>query len=72
MADIKPCPFCGVIPRMGTLRTSEGDYCTLYAEHSYDCYFNTIEGGNGMGRGVSMNHGSLIRKWNRRVRKEAK
>lgn len=69
MDEISPCPFCGAIPRIGIRRNSNGDYCILWAEHDRDCVFNSIGSDGNL---TGLNHGSLIRKWNKRYDKRRK
>ena len=63
MADLKPCPFCGAVPKLGFKRTTTGDYCTLYADHEEDCFFWMLSD-----VAMAENHGVLISKWNKRRR----
>lgn len=66
MDNPKGCPFCGAVPVLGFKRTSDEDYCALYVDHSYDCFFRALLSDN-VEIAVGMSHNGLIEKWNGRI-----
>lgn len=42
MNELLPCPFCGVVPVLGRVRNSEGDFFSLNADHDDWCVFSHI------------------------------
>ena len=74
MADLKPCPFCGVIPRLywnhwTEISETAGTYI-LEAEHKPGCFIRSMNGMNKNGRMSAFNEKCLIEAWNRRAGEE--
>ena len=76
MDDLKPCPFCGVIPRLywnpwPEISENAGAYI-LEAEHRPGCFIRSMNGMNKNGRMSAFNDKCLIEAWNRRAGEEDK
>lgn len=74
MAELKPCPFCGVKPRLyweswKEISPESGIY-VLEANHTNNCYIYRINGMNSTGRASSRSKVCLVEWWNRRVKDE--
>ena len=72
MSDLKPCPFCGVIPTVKwdawkEISPKSGCY-HLEANHTKDCYILHMNGMNLTGRSSAFNKECLIDWWNRRAK----
>ena len=71
MNELKPCPFCGVVPRIKWeaweyIGENAGVY-VLEAPHGRGCFIRAMDGGNYMGQMSSLNITSLVEAWNRRA-----
>ena len=69
--ELKPCPFCGVIPNLWwdaweEISPESGCY-HLEANHTEDCYITHMNGMNSTGRTSASNKECLIDWWNRRM-----
>lgn len=67
---LKPCPFCGAIPRLywepwKEISPTSGCY-VLEADHTDKCYILHMNGTNSTGRTSAFNTECLIRYWNHR------
>ncbi len=71
MEKLKPCPFCGAVPRLYWEPWKEiSPTCGIYvleAEHKDSCYISHINGMNLTGRTSASNKKCLIDWWNRRA-----
>lgn len=69
--ELKPCPFCGVIPKLwwdAWVEISPESGCYhLEANHIRDCYITHMNGMNITGRASASNKEYLIDWWNRRI-----
>lgn len=71
MTELKPCPFCGVFPRLyweswSEISENAGTY-VIEADHKNNCFIKAMNGMNKTGRMSSFNEECLIKSWNRRV-----
>lgn len=71
MTELKPCPFCGVVPEIRWEKWSEisedsGVY-VLEALHNDKCYFVSMNGTNNKARKSAFNKECLIEAWNTRA-----
>ena len=71
MAELKPCPYCGVTPKIRweqwrEISETSGAY-VLDANHRYGCFFRSMNGTNYCGRMSAFNEKCLVEAWNRRV-----
>lgn len=69
--ELKPCPFCGAIPRLywepwNEISSDSGIY-VLEADHKTSCYIRHINGLNLTGRTSAFNKECLVDWWNRRA-----
>lgn len=69
--ELKPCPFCGVVPKLWweawrEISPVSGCY-HLEAQHTKDCYILHMNGMNSTGRTSAFNKECLIDLWNRRA-----
>lgn len=69
--QLKPCPFCGCIPKLYWERWNEiseraGTY-VLEANHSRDCFIYQMNGMNTTGKATSHSARILIEMWNTRL-----
>lgn len=76
MSELKPCPFCGVIPilyweRWDEISPDSGCY-HLEANHTKDCYILHMNGMNIKGRTSAFNKECLVDWWNRRAKDDGK
>ena len=74
MTELKPCPFCGVIPTVKwdaweEISPKSGCY-HLEANHTKDCYILHMNGTNSTGQSSAFNKECLIDWWNRRAEHE--
>jgi hypothetical protein len=81
MIELKPCPFCGVVPIlycdltdwMGkpVYKESANGYrpilYVLKAKHKNECFIVRMNGTNGDGRYYASNWQCLVEAWNRRA-----
>ena len=71
MEELKPCPFCGAVPRLYWEPWKEiSPTCGIYvleADHKDSCYISHINGMNLTGRTSASNKKCLIDWWNRRA-----
>lgn len=70
MDELKPCPFCGVTPRIRReqwreISETSGAY-VLEAKHRAGCFIRSMNGTNLDGRMTAFNEKCLIEAWNRR------
>lgn len=71
MTELKPCPFCGVVPTLKweswtEISPDSGCY-VISAEHRISCYISHINGMNTTGRISAFNKECLIDYWNTRI-----
>lgn len=71
MAELKPCPFCGVVPTIEwepweEISKTAGIF-NLEANHTPDCFLHQMNGLNIKGRMSAFNKTVLILAWNRRI-----
>ena len=71
MVDLKPCPFCGVVPNIKWETWDDvGENAGVYhleAPHRSGCFIRAMNGTNYMGQMSSFNITSLVEAWNRRA-----
>lgn len=67
---IKPCPFCGVVPKIYWQPWTEiSENCGIYhleAEHKSNCFIRHINGMNLTGQSSASNKEWLLETWNNR------
>lgn len=68
---LKPCPFCGIVPRLyweswKEISETSGIY-VLEADHRKGCFIRSMNGTSRKGRMSSCNKKSLIEAWSRRT-----
>lgn len=71
MAELKPCPFCGVTPTIEwdaweDISPTSGVF-VLEANHKSGCFIRAMNGFNSTGRMSAYNKTVLKDAWNRRV-----
>ena len=71
MAELKPCPWCGVIPTVIWEEWKDiSPTCGIYkikANHLRGCYIRKINGMNLTGEASSKSAERLVESWNRRA-----
>ena len=70
MSELKPCPFCGAVPKIEwhawkEISETSGAYY-LTAEHTEDCFFVRKNGMPPYGEMTDSNKDRIITAWNRR------
>ena len=75
MDELKPCPFCGVVPtirreKWRDVSDTAGCYY-LEAPHSIECFIRSMDGINSTGRMAAFTKEILIERWNTRIEVEA-
>lgn len=71
MVELKPCPFCGVVPTIEwepwkEISKTAGVF-VLEANHKSSCFIYQMNGLNTKGRMSAFNKTVLIDAWNRRA-----
>lgn len=71
MEELKPCPFCGIIPtihweKWREINDEAGCY-VLEAPHPIGCFIRSMNGTNTTGRMSSFNKDVLVERWNTRI-----
>ena len=81
MSELKPCPFCGVVPKLScditdwrgrpVYQPDKNGYrpvsYNLKAEHKRDCFIVRMNGMNLNGEMSAFNWECLVETWNRRA-----
>lgn len=71
MDKLKPCPFCGAVPRLywdawEEISETAGTY-VLEANHQKGCFIRALNGTNKYCTMTALNEKRLIDAWNRRA-----
>ena len=74
MTELKPCPFCGVMPHIYWEAwkdiSPDAGVWKLKANHKDSCYFTHINGKNISGRSSARRLSQLVEWWNHREETE--